>query len=129
MKYIFYGLIIIALGFAGFLFLGGRGTNTPSQSANVANTAQNDQIVRFSASITNRTYNPLQIDVPFGATVELSVKNNDNEQHGLSIQDFGVQDFVGPGQTKVVRFVANRKGQSTTFCSAVHPEKLIINVK
>jgi len=129
MKYAFYGLIILALGFAGFLFLGNRGTDTSSsQSANVSNTPQDSQVLKFSASITNRSYNPGQIDVPFGATVELTVKNNDNEQHGLFLQNFGVTDFVGPRQTKTIRFVANSRGESATFCSVSHPEKLIINV-
>ena len=129
MKYAFYGLIIFALGFTGFLFLGNKGTDTPSsQSANVSNAPQDGQVLKLSASITNRKYTPKQIDVPLGATVELTVKNNDNEQHGLSIQDFGVRGFVGPRQTKTIRFVANRRGESTTFCSISHPEKLIINV-
>jgi len=132
MKYAFYGLIVLGLGFAGFLFLGNKGTDTASsqssQGANVSNTLQDSQVLKFSASIRNRTYSPKQIDVPFGATVELTVKNNDNEQHGLFLQNFGVTDFVGPRQTKTIRFTANRRGESTTFCSASHPEKLIINV-
>jgi len=128
MKYAFYGLIILALGFGTFLFLGSGGVSTSSQSASVSDEAEESQVLKLSASITNRKYTPEQIDVPFGAKVELTVKNNDNEQHGLSIQDFGVQGFVGPRQTKTIRFVANRRGESTTFCSVAHPEKLIINV-
>lgn len=129
MKYAFYGLIIFVLGFVGFLFLGNKSADTlSSQGANVPTAIQDNQVLKFSASITNRRYSPKQIDVPFGATVELTVKNNDNEQHGLFLQDFGVTDFVGPRRTKTIRFVANRRGQSATFCSITHPEKLIINV-
>jgi len=129
MKYAFYGLIIAALGFVGFMFLGGRDGNAPNpQSASEVNSISDSQVLRFAASISNRKYTPEQIDVPFGATIELTVQNNDNEQHGLSIPDFGVNDFVGPLQTKTVRFVAKRRGESTTFCSVAHPEKLIINV-
>lgn len=128
MKYVFYGLIILAIGFVGFAFLGNKKADTSPQPEEVSNTVQDGQVLTFSASITNRAYSPSQIDVPFGATVELTVTNNDNEQHGLSIQDFGVQGFVGPRQTKTVRFVANRRGEATTFCSIAHPEKLIINV-
>lgn len=130
MKYTFYGLVIVALGFAGFMFFRGPGgDNVPvSQSASVVNTISDSQVLRFEASISNRKYTPEQIDIPFGATIELTVQNNDNEQHGLSISDFGVNDFVGPLQTKTVRFVANRRGESATFCSVAHPEKLIINV-
>jgi len=128
MKYAFYGLIILVIGFAGFLFLGGNSDAPASESASTPRTTQEGQILAYSASITNRSYSPGQIDVPFGETVELTVKNNDSEQHGLIISDFGVQDFVAPLQTKTVRFVASRRRQSTTFCSVAHPEKLIINV-
>jgi len=98
------------------------------QPAATQSTSIDGQVLQLSASITNRTYTPLQFDVPFGTTVELTVTNYDNEQHGLSLSDFGVQNFVGPLQTKTVRFVANRRGLSATFCSINHPEKLIINV-
>ena len=129
MKYVFYGLIILAIGFVAFSFLGNKETDAPpSQSTEANDAVQEGQVLTFSTSITNRAYSPSQIDVPFGATIELTVTNNDNEQHGLSIQDFGVQGFVGPHQTKTVRFVANRRGEATTFCSIAHPEKLIINV-
>lgn len=128
MKYVFYGLIILGIGFVGFTFLGNKRADTSPQPAEVSNAIQESEVLTFSTSITNRVYSPPQIDVPFGATIELTVTNNDNEQHGLSIQAFGVRDFVGPRQTKTVRFVANRKGESATFCSTAHPEKLIINV-
>jgi len=128
MKYAFYGLIVLILGFAGFFFLGGNGNSPSSGSASIPSAVQNTQVLTYSASITNRKYSPERIDVPFGATVNLVVKNNDNEQHGLFLQDFGVQDFVAARQTKTVRFVANRRGESSTFCSVAHPEKLIINV-
>lgn len=128
MKYAFYGLGILALGFVGFLFLGNNNTEAPVQSANMLIATADSQVLKFSVSINNRSYSPGQIDVPYGSTVELTVKNNDNEQHGLFLQDFGVTDFVGPRQTKTIRFVANQRGQSATFCSVSHPEKLLINV-
>jgi len=128
MKYALYGLIILALGLVGFLFLGNKGTDAPTQSFDVPTATQDSEVLKLSAVITNRSYSPKQIDVPFGATVELTVKNNDNEQHGLFLQNFGVQDFVGPLRTKTIRFIANTRGESATFCSVAHPEKLVINV-
>ena len=127
-KYVTYVVLGLAVLFIGWMVVNSR-SNTPETTSNTNTTATtNDSVVRLSAEISNRAYSPDRIDVPFGSTVELTVKNNDNEQHGLSIQDFGVTDFVGPLQTKTVRFVANRKGESATFCSVAHPEKLIINV-
>lgn len=110
MQYVFYGLIIVALGFVGFLFLGKGGADTTSSQS--ANPLQDSKVIKYSASITNRSYSPERIDVPFGATVELTIKNNDNEQHGFSLFDFGVSDFVGPLQTK----------------TDAHGEELIINI-
>ncbi len=102
--------------------------STAVQKVNPTRIVQENEVLKFSAVITNSAYSPTVIDVPFGATVELTVKNNDNQNHGLSFQDFGIQGFVGPGQTKTIRFVANSKGQAPSFCSTAHPEKLIINV-
>lgn len=128
MKYLFYGLIVVVIGGVGFWFLGQGSNDVSLQEASVVKTTQTGQVLKFSASITGRKYDPVQIDVPFGAEVELTVKNNDNEQHGLVIADFGVQEFVGPRQTKTVRFIADKRGAAATFCSVAHPEKLIINV-
>ena len=134
-KFITYGVVGVGLIVAAFFFFGGNKTdNSSSQNTNIPQTVNLDipladsSVLKISASITGRSYTPKQIDVPYGATVELTVKNNDDEQHGLFLQDFGVQDFVGPRQTKTISFVANRRGQSATFCSTTHPEKLIINV-
>lgn len=127
MKPIYYIAIASVAALGGYFIFGGNNASTASESQTIT-AGQDDQVLKFSASINNRSYSPGQIDVPFGAEVELTVKNNDNEQHGLSFPDFGVQAFVGPGQTKTVRFIANRKGQASSFCSTAHPEKLIINV-
>jgi len=128
MKYAFWGLVIASFVIFGFFLFGTGAINSLSQKANLSETTTNGQVLKFAAEIKNRTYIPIEINVPYGSTIELTVKNNDNEQHGLSIQDFGIDDFVGPNQTKTVVFTANKRGQSTTFCSTTHPEKLIINV-
>jgi len=127
-KYITYGVMGLGVLFVVWMAVNSR-SNVPETTSNTnTTTTQNDSVVRLKATITNRAYRPDRIDVPFGSTVELTVTNNDNEQHGLFLQDFGVQDVVGPNETKTVRFVANQKGESATFCSAAHPEKLIISV-
>ena len=118
---------IVLVTLVGF-FVMGCSSNYSSELPTAENTAQDNQVLKISASISNRSYTPKQIDVPLGSTVELTVQNNDNEQHGLTIQDFGVREFVGPNSSKTVRFVADQQIQASTFCSVAHPEKLIINV-
>ena len=127
MKFIPYIVIVVIIALGGYFLFDGN-NKQDLQTSKTTNAAHDSQVLKFSVSIDNRSYNPKQIDVPFGSTVELTVKNNDNEQHGLSFQNFGVQDFVGPRQTKTVRFVASQKGQTSSFCSTAHPEKLIVNV-
>jgi len=119
--------VILAIAIIGgaLLFTGG-GEKGPVES--VAQLSPAATVMKYSAVIMNRSYNPAQIDVPLGTTVELTVTNNDNENHGLTISEFGVSGFVGPRQTKIIRFVADKVGRTTTFCSVAHPEKLIINV-
>ena len=127
MKFIPYIVIAAVIALGGYFLFNGN-NNQDLQDSKNANAAQDSQVLKFSVSINNRSYNPKQIDVPFGAEVELTVKNNDNEQHGLSFSNFGVQDFVGPKRTKTIRFVADPKGPASSFCSTAHPEKLIVNV-
>jgi len=127
-KYVSYGVLGLAVLFIGWMAVNSRSNVSETTSNTNTETTQNDSVLQLSATISNRAYNPGRIDVPFGSTVELTVTNKDNEQHGLSIQNFGISDFVGPLQTKTVRFVADQIGESATFCSVAHPEKLIINV-
>ncbi len=125
MKYVFYGLIGLTILLIGFFSLS-TGLNK-SNSPTVAKD-QTGKVLKLSATIRNRSYIPTSIDVPFGSMVELTVKNEDNEQHGLGIAGFGVQGSVGPLQTKTVKFEASQRGETNTVCSSTHPEKLIINV-
>lgn len=122
-KYLAVGVAVLIAAIGYFLF----GRQAPD-NISTSQVSQDSQVLKINVEISGRKYNPEQIDVPLGSTVELTVKNNDNEQHGLSISNFGVNGFVGPLQTKTVRFVADQNGKSTTFCSVAHPEKLIINV-
>ena len=78
MKYLVYGLV----GLAVIWFL------LPGPSNNV--TPNDGDIMRLEAVISDRAYQPSSFDVPLGTTVELTIKNRDNENHGLSITEFGV---------------------------------------
>ena len=128
MKNIHFSLIIIV--FIVLAYFGFRTTNhnAGNEAADVMSSVQDEEVLRYSATIRGRAYDPDKIEIPLGATVELTVTNEDNEQHGLFLSEFGVQEVVGPRRTKTIRFKANRLGVSSTFCSATHPEKLIITV-
>ena len=107
-----------------FLFAScASGGGTPTSGATEG------QTVAVSAVISNYAYTPAQVDVNLGDRVILTVQNNDSVSHGISLPTFGVREFVGPGQTQVVEFVADKAGTPETFCSGEHGEALIINVQ
>ena len=93
--------------------------NVPPSSADVK---------EFDAVIQNFRYSPESINVNFGDTVKINIKNNDGLTHGISLPAFGVNTGVGPGQTTTIQFVANQRGNPATFCSTDHGEKLLINI-
>ena len=90
--------------------------------------ASSAEVKEFNTAIQNFQYNPQSINVNFGDTVRINIKNNDGVTHGISLPVFGVREFVRPGQTTTIQFVANQKGNPETFCSTDHGEKLLINV-
>ena len=113
-----------ALLTASIFILSSCATNTPNKAAETT-----PRTVQFSAVISGYAYTPPQIDVQFGDHVVLSITNQDSVTHGISLPAFGVQAFVGPGQTQTVEFVANQLGAPETFCSSDHGESLLINVQ
>ena len=124
MKYVFYFLIALSDVFAGFLFY------KPSDPLknNSFTDVKPGEVIKIKTEIKNRSYVPAKVDVPFGSVVELTVVNNDNEQHSLNISQFGISGFINPKSQKTVRFTANKRGQVSTFCAVDHPEKFILNV-
>ena len=82
----------------------------------------------FNTAIQNFQYNPESINVNFGDTVRINIKNNDGVTHGINLPVFGVNEFVRPGQTKTIQFVAKQRGNPETFCSTDHGEKLLIQI-
>ncbi len=125
MKYVFYSLIALSVLFAGFLFYSSYSGSTGNSSfADI----KPGEVVKIKTEIKNRSYIPARVDVPFGAVVELTVVNNDNEQHSLNISQFGISGFIDAKSQKTVRFTANKRGQVSTFCAVDHPEKFILNV-
>ena len=85
-------------------------------------------VKEFNTAIQNFQYNPQSINVNFGDTVRVNIKNNDGVTHGISLPIFGVNEFVRPGQIKTIQFVANQRGNPETFCSTDHGEKLLIQI-
>ena len=101
---------------------------SPSSKISGYATAPSSDIKVFNTAIQNFEYNPKVINVNFGDRVRINIKNNDGVTHGISLPVFGVREFVSPGQTKTIQFIANARGNPETFCSTDHGEKLLIQV-
>ena len=93
-----------------------------------AASASAGEVKEFNAVISGYSYDPPSIKVNLGDTVRIRIKNNDGVTHGISLPVFGVQEFVRPGETKTIQFVANKLGEPETFCSTDHGEKLLVEV-
>lgn len=61
-------------------------------------------------------FSPSTITVNQGDKVILNVKSID-VAHGLAIREFGINEYLSPGQTTKIEFTANRKGTYSFFCS------------
>ena len=103
------------------------GCNTATNTGGYA-PVSSAAVKEFNTAIQNFQYNPESINVNFGDTVRVNIKNNDGVTHGISLPVFGVREFVQPGQTKTIQFVANQRGNPETFCSTDHGEKLLIQI-
>ena len=108
-----------------FILVGCQSGGYESQTSDGVPTGE---VKEFSAVISGFSYSPSSIKVNLGDTVRVNIRNNDRVTHGISLPVFGVREFVRPGETKTIQFVANQRGEPETFCSTDHGEKLLIEV-
>jgi len=118
----YYLLVLLSIF---FIFMAGC---SPASKTSGYATAPSSDIKVFNTAIQNFEYNPKAINVNFGDRVRVNIKNNDGVTHGISLPVFGVNEFVRPGQTTTIQFVANTRGNPETFCSTDHGEKLLIKI-
>ena len=114
---------LLIILFIGIILVSGCTRNV--QSGAISNLWE---VKEFNTAIQNFQYNPQSINVNFGDTVRVNIKNNDGVTHGINLPIFGVREFVRPGQVKTIQFVANQRGNPETFCSSDHGEKLLIQI-
>ena len=130
-KIIVISVIIVAIVLLVVINNTGKNNNdVPSNNATThAVTSAETSVKEFDRVISGFAYNPNSIDVNFGDQVVVNITNNDDVTHGINLPVFGVAEFVEPGTTKRIEFLADKTGSSDIFCSSDHGEKLLINVK
>lgn len=76
--------------------------------------------IKIEVTAKNWAFEPSKIVVTKGTQVILSFKGLDDgagNGHGLSIQGYGIEERVRDGGTVTIKFVADKKGTFTFFCS------------
>ena len=70
----------------------------------------------FTVEAKKFEFIPSTITVNEGDTVKLAVTSSDVD-HGFALPTFGVREFLAPGNTVNIEFVADKKGTFDFFCS------------
>ena len=77
---------------------------------------QTTNIKEFDMTAKQWEFIPNTIEVKEGDTVILNIKSID-VSHGFAISNFGINEFLSPGNEVKVEFIADEKGTFSFFCS------------
>lgn len=86
------------------------------QSPILEELTQETNVKEFNIVASQWKFSPSTIEVNEGDKVILNVESVD-VAHGLAIPAFGINEYLSPGQTVRMEFVADRKGRFTFSCS------------
>lgn len=110
-KYVILGIIIVALIGGGMIFKGKTDTDncTPQMGKDVFLTIVSKKL--------EWRYDPETITVNKCDRVKLTVKNEDNFDHGFAIDAFGISQRLPANGTIDVEFIASKEGTFPFYCS------------
>jgi len=86
------------------------------QSPILEELSQETNVKEFDVVASQWKFSPSTIEVNEGDSVVLNVRSVD-VAHGIAIPGFGINEYLSPGQTVSMEFVADRKGSFTFSCS------------
>ncbi len=94
-----------------------------------ANATRNGANVTVKMVAVRSSFEPNKIEVNQGDTVTIYITNIEqttDELHGFGLGEYNINVVIDPGETKTIRFVADKPGvfpyYCTNFCSALHQE-------
>lgn len=110
-KYLTLGIVLILLiaGGIGFRFMSGD-KRTPVDTGTVKE-------ITITAMKNEWRFEPDDIEVNQGDTVMLTVINQDEYDHGIAIDAFGVSQRIPKLETIKIQFVATQPGEFDFYCS------------
>lgn len=111
-KYVIIGIVVVVFVGAGALFKAFKG-----DSGNVVQSTGKTVEVTVKAVKDEWRWDVEKIQVNAGDTVKLTFVNEDNYDHGIGIDGYGVNERMPADKTITVDFVATRKGKFSFYCS------------
>ena len=116
-KLVIVGVIVIIIIFAIFYLIKGSGNISGETISDLDTfTLSSDGAKEFSIIAKKWKFSPNKIEVNKGDTVILNVKSID-VSHGFAVPSLGINEFLSPGNTVKIEFVANREGTFVFACS------------
>ncbi|MBS3106946.1 cupredoxin domain-containing protein [Candidatus Woesearchaeota archaeon] len=91
--------------------------NTPGVAIDMdVGGAPSGEVREFDVVARTWTWEPSTITVKEGDTVKLHITSVD-VPHGFRLAEFDVNEYLAPGSTVDVEFVADKKGSYTFYCN------------
>ncbi len=119
-KYIYIGIALFILVGGGFIY-----TNyfQPESSKPVSSGV----IKKFTVTAEKDGWRfvPDLIEINQGDTVKLTIKNNDEYDHGFSVDAFGISQRIPANETIDIEFVATQPGDFPYYCSVPCGEGIV----
>ncbi len=106
---IILAVVIIGGGIAYRVYL------LPQKSVPV--TSGKTREITITAKKDQWRFDPEVIEVDRGDKVILHMVNEDNYDHGVAIDKFGISQRMGPNATTNIEFVATQEGDFPLYCS------------
>jgi cytochrome c oxidase subunit 2 len=110
-KYITLGIVIVALLVGGMVYKGTTDTD------NCTSDMGSDVVMTVVSKKLEWRFEPEEIIVKKCDRVKLTVHNEDNFDHGVAIDAFGISQRLPANGSIVVEFVASKEGTFPFYCS------------
>lgn len=111
-KYVLILIAAIVLMGAGFGF-----SKLKKPSDQVVQSTGKEVRITITAVKDEWRWDNLDVKVNAGDKIILTLVNEDDYDHGIGIEGYGINERMPAGRTVTVDFVATRKGKFNFFCS------------
>lgn len=111
-KYVIIAIVVVLLMVGGVIF-----KNTKTQSDKVVQATGKEVKITIRAVKNEWRWDVENIQINAGDKVILTLINEDDYDHGIGIDGYGVNERMPASKTVTLDFVATRKGKFNFYCS------------